>query len=733
MSDRIDELEARIRQLELRVQQLEQPMVLQSQPVSEKIEPAANPVNSDYAYHDTEQPERPTVGRPAPPPMMVGASGVKPVQPQQVRPVQQHRNLESFIGKNLMGILASVLVFISLVLFAILWLPRLTDGIKIAAMFLFSFALTGVSLYTLRKKENALLLSLGGCGVGSVFLSLFVTYYYFHAIPMIPLYILLFLWGVGTWFLSRRFSWLFQVIGQVGLVIALCFGMYYIQQIHDHNLFIGVMIFYVFGSAIYMFPPKQTKRMRILTYISQMATALLANELAYLYYQDVAGPLGVHRIFAYDRNLALGWAILAAYLIILVAYHIHKAAEQPTEWDFGMGFGYTLNVLFIAYIFYSDSFAWNVVCLALGVLLYVLLTLLRPEKTMITRELWRVFVVGIAFLGAEDMATYWDAVWNPTWIQYAGLFALVIMAFGLLWYGLQAQDGVSRVLGFILYLLGGSISSNSIDTDALEWTDGLYDVLWLLIPVFVYLWMHSHPETYRMRTKIATHAISMFLLLPMAARTIVAGNVWPPIIAWLLISVGNALAMKSAFSNHWVDGTKERGTWIATTVINGWMMVGGMVLAARDENTALALLAMTLGLMGIFSLNLFGITNHLPSEKLEQKLLEVYVGFKYTVLLVFLLTQVEVADYLLDVAVLIVAILFIIFGFLGQKKMLRIYGLALSILAAVKLCLVDINFDDTGARAASFLFCGVLCFAISAIYTYVDKKLKGPAQKETDN
>jgi hypothetical protein len=38
--------------------------------------------------------------------------------------------------------------------------------------------------------------------------------------------------------------------------------------------------------------------------------------------------------------------------------------------------------------------------------------------------------------------------------------------------------------------------------------------------------------------------------------------------------------------------------------------------------------------------------------------------------------------------------------------------------------MVDITYDNTIGHAASFFIAGILCFAISMIYNYIDKKYK---------
>ena len=65
----------------------------------------------------------------------------------------------------------------------------------------------------------------------------------------------------------------------------------------------------------------------------------------------------------------------------------------------------------------------------------------------------------------------------------------------------------------------------------------------------------------------------------------------------------------------------------------------------------------------------------------------------------------------------------IIGGFAIRSRPLRLYGLILTLLAVLKLVLIDTGSLATVTRILSFLAGGLICFAISALYTYLEKKL----------
>ncbi|MBR1622908.1 MAG: hypothetical protein IJ675_03240, partial [Pseudobutyrivibrio sp.] len=152
-------------------------------------------------------------------------------------------SFETFIGKNAMAIGASLLIFISMVMFAVVIIPILGDVIKIAAMFLLSFAFIVLGeLHAKKKGANKWNTSLVGCGVGGIFVSLFVTYIYFHAIDIIVLYVLLIIWSCFTCFLGKSKSIAFTIIGQLGIVISSAFSATQIYALEDFLAVVAMII-----------------------------------------------------------------------------------------------------------------------------------------------------------------------------------------------------------------------------------------------------------------------------------------------------------------------------------------------------------------------------------------------------------------------------------------------------------------------------------------------------------
>ena len=97
----------------------------------------------------------------------------KNVQPKKhvQKPPKPKKDLEKTLGKSVMGVMASVLIFVALIMFAIVALPSMTDTIKMIAMFVISGGITGIGVMLMKKdQKNAFNASIAGCGIGAVFI-----------------------------------------------------------------------------------------------------------------------------------------------------------------------------------------------------------------------------------------------------------------------------------------------------------------------------------------------------------------------------------------------------------------------------------------------------------------------------------------------------------------------------------------------------------------------------------
>jgi xanthine/uracil permease len=81
----------------------------------------------------------------------------------------------------------------------------------------------------------------------------------------------------------------------------------------------------------------------------------------------------------------------------------------------------------------------------------------------------------------------------------------------------------------------------------------------------------------------------------------------------------------------------------------------------------------------------------------------------------------DCASILLNITMLAIAIFAILIGFKMKQKPVRLFGLTLSLVDVASLVLFNIDYSNSIQFAGGIILCGVLCFAISFIYSKISK------------
>lgn len=213
----IKEIKEEIRGLENRVLLLEQRLVFEESVVN--VESVEN--NVEMPYYNPEIPSEPFNYE------MSGVENNVSMLPfnNKVKMKTSNQNLEQRIGKNIMGILASLLIFVGVASFVALVYKDMSDLFKIVLMYLFSFGLFGTGIFLMRRENNTFSKSLAACGIGTVFISLLLSRFYFVVLNDITLFVLMLAWSLFSYFLYYRLeSGLFLIISYLGFALSLLLG-----------------------------------------------------------------------------------------------------------------------------------------------------------------------------------------------------------------------------------------------------------------------------------------------------------------------------------------------------------------------------------------------------------------------------------------------------------------------------------------------------------------------------
>lgn len=603
------------------------------------------------------------------------------VQVTQTVPQPRQKNLEKAVGSSLMGILASGLIFISMILFATVFLPYMTDAVKMAGCYLLSFGIIGFSLYKLQKKqENKFFLILSGCGVGALYITLLLTNLYFKYISDTVLFVLIAVWVGFVCYLSKKKSKVFHIIGQLGVTISVVFGCSLCSNTDNFAKFVTLTLFYAVTFGV--------------LYATRWEKELVANKTT-----NIFGIINLS-MFYFAALSIIDEGNGFYYIILIVMALVHLGLLFVAKWErawmsygvFVSAYGYLAAFLTAAFL-ESDNVQGVVIYLTAAVL--ILLLEWKEKNSKCGKIYGQICLLFPAWIGLAMN----DA------LHEHGLVWLMVMP--LLVLGFFCKNVVGKYSGLVFLWIYFLCSINWVE----------HFVVGLVAMVLVYGLLWKKKECYSLGFKVILHLLGIMFIEVVVDRFLRGAGMeigTRGALIFILEAIYNMGMAKSCFAKNLRTGNAENP--VLYNVLNLFLMAGGIM--EIGENTVLHIPVILVTLV-IF---LFNSKNLL--DKYQNVFVGIYVGLKFTVLLVAILNSFNTINYVVSSACILFAVMCIVLGFVKQYKSLRIYGLLLSMLSVFKLVMVDIRYENTLGNAISFFVSGILCFAISMIYSYIDKRVK---------
>lgn len=641
-------------------------------------------------------------------------------KPQAVRPMQQpgpggKANLEDVFGRNLMGVFASVLIFIGMILFGMIVVPALSEKMKIFCMYLVSFSVTAAGVALMKKSpRNKFFVSLAGLGVGGLFLSLMMSNVYFHLFGDLLTYILLLGWAAGTIVLSRferkcsgagaKIN-VFGIIGQLGVMISVVMGCALCAKEEDSVKFFMLTAYHFIavaafhcgigglsrnGDGVLVF----SRNYRAQNHVFKLLTIWILV-LSYILY--IKTPNSSYAMMTMAEFLITLVLFLTAAADLWTAYKEEKTTGFGCAWYHGLMGAYALS----------------------GVMLFLQYGAFRLPEILLSCALCAALLLLV-----ESRAGRYKA---------AAQIPLFLTAF-LLLLGIRASAGILYILlGTIPLMAVGAWRNNR--TYFIAGTASVY--LWAFGCFFVYpvtfqtaaavtactvayLWFRNKTEERAVR--IAGYPI-ILLAAAVIFSTFLADALFPAghgirhlkgIAAFSIAGVFHIFMTRK----HQFAGRNEK---IMARVINALLMFLGCDAISCHE---IPLLPIVIA-VGVFTVNsgeILAEAEERGGNDRRKYWVMAYIMLKYTILLMVILNSFDTPGFLISIALLVFAVVSVVSGFLKRKKGYRLYGLVLSMVSIFKLVMVDAGMEDTVTGAASFLLCGLLCFAISFLYNKIQKE-----------
>ncbi len=657
-----------------------QPALSQAVTVSQPMPAPVNEPSAEISSIAAASPAvAPPSARPAPPSMVQKQAPVKSFS----------KDLEQTIGKSIMGIFASVLIFISLILFATLLLPYFNDTAKMITTYVVSFGFIGAGLYKLRKdKENRFYIALTGCGVGALYISLLLSNLYFKALGDITLYILIALWAAGVCFLSPIKNMLFEIIGHLGILIAVIFGCIHCHLNDDTTKFTILLFFYLAAAVVfYITHCKREQEHNIVFHCFNVVNLGILSFSALIFTPEIYFACGITSVFAAASVALMLWT----------------ASEESSG-----GFTVFTSIYLLLFLFSFSAFD-DLSPLICGLVIYLIFGSLvavmewHPRMNPACRYIPQVILVCSAMVGVYCMNIL------------GGYSALLLVVLPVLILGFIRNHTLFKYLPFVLvyWILD-------------EYTQTLPLVLCIYaMAALVYLFIYRFRQQYNATYKYIAYVLTL-LLLACTLRDVLTECIrWLPdptlhselkdVLCYTLFAALNIGMQKSCFSRNLQTGARENPALY--NIVNAIQMLVGIVYIGCTDTLFLHIWII-LATLVVFLLNSKNLL-----DKRDNILWGIYVGIKFAVLIYFILDSFDTTNYYVSIIFFVFAICCIILGFRFNYKSLRIFGLALSMISTFKLIMVDITYTNTLGHALSFFVSGILCFAISMIYNYIDKKI----------
>lgn len=612
------------------------------------------------------------------------------------------KDMEKTIGKSLMGVFASLLIFVSFILFATLVVPYLTDGMKMFLMFGISFAFAiGGNLLLRKDSRNKWFLSITGCGMGAVYISLLVSMLYFKAIGEITLYICFLIWAVVICVLSRLRSRIFLAIGQIGVVVSVIFGVWMCGTNNDTSKVLFIVIYAILAQGVF--------------YISHLHKEYEKNLLNHIFIASCLGLLWFLTQDEYALGEALGIAasvLVTVFSCFMLAVGVLYFKVKKDTIAFGV-----INLIY--YMIMSWSFqAHTEGCVyVLSVAAVLLLVAMEwrlneawgeENSIFIGKIILQTGLFVILMLQIADIEFLW---------KYS---SVAIPALVCLLYGYIKNKKIYRIAGlsyavwFVIFFI-----------------DNYWYLVWGVAIFAVLIALNClYKESYHTAVKLVMYPFFLIFINTNMDRIITdLGLVHDRPLKLLILTIFaiiNICMMKiPALNSHPQTGLEEKGFFRESGIFHIIQMFAALNLIGMAYTTMEHIWAIMLGLM-LFVVNIRNLL-----KKFGDKWGSIYVGTKLFVFFLVVIASFSAPDYLFSIVALLFAIAFIAAGFVaeirtGRKvKAIRIYGLVLSLISIFKLLMLDIHYDNVFSLALSFFVSGILCFAISFIYNQVDKKLTG--------
>ncbi|MGN0513144.1 MAG: hypothetical protein ACI4GD_02610 [Lachnospiraceae bacterium] len=590
------------------------------------------------------------------------------------------KDYEAVFGKTFMGIFASILILVSMVLFANLVLPIIGDVAKQVLFYVISAILIAVGLMKLKgNQKNFFFQGLLGCGLGGMYLSLFLSNLYFKTFNDIVLFIGIFIWIAFICYLSKMQLEILEVIGWIGIFIAMVTGGIQCDDTSDELKLLILVIYYIITSTVFLSVHYKQRFVKNWFAYLTMFLSICALYLSALMFGENVG-------YIYAVKICL---LLYVLVIHVGTWIMAKLSDSRNITFVTVMLCYTFMLSLLVYDICKNDIWGNTI----GMMIFIATWIMLETKMKNIKEI-SLYV----FQGITLAFVYYLSLNIPFFNDYCHLALFIPALFGASVLLKKLSYKIYGLIYMMIYLLDYSID------DTVHLVVGVL----LLAVLFAIVWLDR--KEYKTAVKFTLYIMLQVLLYE---------NLWVVCTVQttvIVLSIVNVIAMKTMFRLAWDTKNEEKSFNIWLKLSNGINMFSILYNITSSDGL--------LKWISIIVAILIFVCNINEKELRDKSVwLGIYTGGKLTVLMYVIMSSFDVPDFLASIVCLLFAIVCIAAGFIRSYRSIRIFGLILTMLNVLKLLLVDIYHDNTVSMALAFFAAGILVFGVNLIYHIVDKKI----------
>lgn len=632
-------------------------------------------------------------------------------QKQEIQPKdrKEKKELESIFGKQVLSFLAAILVFIGLIAFGALIFAKMSNIVKVMAMFIFSIVVTAFGFYLCKKRNSVLSESIMGCGIGSIFISTFVAHLYFNVFSSTVAFAMIFIWAVIVFKLADKLrSKTLLYIVHVGCIISVLLSTGY-GKLETQLFEIVLYQCLIIGLLLIMDNKFSRQLFKIMAFLSMLANSLLAIECSDQLYE--LEPKNAPML------LLLATIVLVVYSFIIHIFASRKYIKNPVAELIVSNFAIIVNMnILISAIdnIFKTSTMLNAV---LSTVLYIaiiagLIVVINAKLPLKISILASMSHLAFLYIDAADTL-------SKNYFVVPGVIVFVIVS--LLLYK-KTKDNTYFVFSYIFLTLD-MIASISI----MKTTCSFIYSLVLLLFSFVIIKIvddEKYMDIQLMLSCLFLNLYNTFTLFSFIDDIVSKTQNDIYIIIGFAIMILSNVAFKLYIEKR--DDLCKITKIISKITTHIWLFASSLsfIWLYDEQSNALLICLFLLSVLAFF-VGMLELPEVIDNN--DNSLLGVWYGFKFTWFLVFPITQFTTIleeQMLFSILFMVIASICVLFGFKYIIKSIRIYGLVILLASVLKIGIIDVWGKESIIRVVTLFVAAFICFFVSAIYTKLENKEK---------